>query len=294
MKAEKSIELTKEDKKQLTDLLKRMSDFGTDLEQEQKSDEDDDERLHKLASLNLDDMSIKEAEEILGEELLTKFNEFCDSAEAHSIQSQKFSPWWNEDKSEKVIDLDEKSGQKLAPPVIDGNLPAFKSISKTPPSEFLWCNIMDLLLSYIYLYKVYLGDIDSLREEFVQVSLQISDILSARVSKHESVPAAINSIVNNILRHGVVSNPPEFIAAALDDLKCLIKDSENVVRCLCDMKRIFELEPPTKNSFMASKKLYYYCVWLNSELQDNRELTDDIFSSMELIIKGIIDRILMK
>lgn len=92
-----------------------------------------------------------------------------------------------------------------------------------------------------------------------------------------------------------MNNPDIFAAGALKDLIELVRVPSNVLRAVCHLRHLLEAVPsPTKEEFLAGKKLLYYSSWLQSELMDNYDLVDEIFSSVVVILGGIHDRMLEK
>lgn len=74
-----------------------------------------------------------------------------------------------------------------------------------------------------------------------------------------------------------------------------MREPINALHAVCHLRRLFEnTTSPPKDVFLASKKLLYYSSWLHSELTDNQDLVDEIFSSVVLILGGIHDRLLRK
>ncbi len=267
-----AIKLTKEEKQKLTELFKRVSEFDESLGQE--SDEDD--QLSRLAEINFDDVDERDLSELLGAEMYVKFKNYVGSQSV----DKSYTPWW---KSSKIITERQ--------PGIIADLPAFRTISKSMPSEFLWNNLIDILFVCVYLMHVYLGEIDDVVDEFCSFVVDLSTVLSnSGALKHESVPVALNTVLRRIRQHEDVSNPDVFIAETLYSLAELVRVPENILRALCHLHSVFEsMANKSKILFLVSKKLYYYCVWMNSEICDNLDLLEEIMSSVVLIIGGLHD-----
>lgn len=92
-----------------------------------------------------------------------------------------------------------------------------------------------------------------------------------------------------------MNNPDVFAAGAIKELIVLIREPINALHAICHLRCLFEDVPsPPKEVFLAAKKLLYYASWLHSELTDNQDLVDEIFSSVVVILGGIHDRLLEK
>lgn len=92
-----------------------------------------------------------------------------------------------------------------------------------------------------------------------------------------------------------MNNPDVFAAGSLKELIVMIREPSNALHVVCHLRRLFEdMTSPPKDVFLAAKKLLYYSSWLHSELTDNQDLVDEIFSSVAVILGGIHDRLLGK
>lgn len=323
LKTESTEGPTREEMQKLTEMFKRMSNFEQEFEDEHAVNSDQDP-VEKLAALDLDKMSQAELEAILGGDLMLRFQNYVASRTV-SQELEDWKPWWvNGAAGGKVED----ASVAMRLPTLPQGLPAFRQVSKTPPSEFLWTNLVEILFVYSYVSRAYMGDLESLQDEVVQTILDLSQILSATVSKYDSVPEAIIQVLNAIKAHRVVSNPPEFSAVALKDVVTLLQRPEYVLRAVSALKALFcasldsprlaldapldssrlalgassdlsrlalgASPDPSRPTFLASKKLHYYCVWFNSELQDNLDFVEEIFGSICLIIGGVHDKLIGK
>lgn len=311
---------TREEMQKLTEMFKRMSNFEQEFEDEHAVNSDQDP-VEKLAALDLDKMPQAELEAILGSDLMLRFQNYVLSRTV-SQELEAWKPWWADGAEGGKVE-DASAAMRL-PPLPQG-LPAFRQVSKTPPSEFLWTNLVEILFVYSYVSRTYIGDLESLQHEVVQTILDLSQVLSATVSKHDSVPEAIIQVLNAIKAHRVVSNPPEFSAVALKDVVTLLQRPEYVLRAVSALEALFctsldssrlafgasvdlshlalgasprlalgTSSDPSRPAFLASKKLHYYCVWFNSELEDNLDFIEEIFGSICLIIGGVHDKLIGK
>lgn len=186
--------LDAEEKQKLTELFKRMADFGADFDEESTDDSEEDP-LEALAGMDSEDIDEDKLREILGTEMFEKFQEFMKK----DASQHTWIPWWSSDKEEKVL-VEEVSSTRnnFAKPLIHKDIPSFRSISKTPPSEFLWNNLLEILFVYTYSMNLYLGDLESSRPEVIDAILQVSGIISGKIQKYESAPQAITSTLHNI------------------------------------------------------------------------------------------------
>lgn len=186
--------LDAEEKKKLTELFKRMADFGIEFE-EQTTDGSEEDPLEALAEMD-SDVDEAKLEAILGAEMFEKFRDFIKKDTRELI----YTPWWKQVSDEDkglVEDVSSKGGVQLKP-LIHEDIPSFRSISKTQPSEFLWNNLFEILFLYTYSMNLYLGDFESSKSEVIQAMLQVSGILSGKIQKYDSTPQAITLALNNI------------------------------------------------------------------------------------------------
>lgn len=284
MKSEKPLTLSPHEKTELVEMFKRLADFGSDLE-DGKDFEVDSDKIESL--LETDQLDLERIQDALGEKLFARFQEFISGNEM-----EEYVSWWNRPAEAKVQIMEEGRSVERRFPDLPVDLPSFRSISKHPPSEFLWTNLVDLLFVYVYLSNVFLGDLESLRFELIAAATELSPVLSEPTFKHVSVPAALNSIRNRIRASKDMSNPDHFVAACAKDLTCLLRTPEWALRALGHLWKVFNEAPePPREVFLATKKIYYYLVWLNSEICDHPELVEEIFTSIILILGGFHDQL---
>lgn len=77
----------------------------------------------------------------------------------------------------------------------------------------------------------------------------------------------------------------------LEDILAILSDHNFLLPALGDLQRMFEKAGKTlRASFFAAKKIYFYNVWINDELDNDSELVETITVSMKALISGYIDR----
>lgn len=90
----------------------------------------------------------------------------------------------------------------------------------------------------------------------------------------------------------MLCNPTTFTVKVCKDLVDLVRVPENALRALCELySAMSRLSSSSKALFLASKKMYFYAVWLNSELAQNHDLVEDILRALIMIIGGVHDRL---
>ena len=276
------MDLKPEERKKLSEMFKRLSEFR--LESEEADNHPFDMMLAQL--LKERELDLDYIRESLGEDLFAQFQNFISESRA-----EDYCPWWKALSNEKVKIFDSKDMETI--PIVPSDLPSFRSISKNPPAESLWTNLIDLLFVYVYLSNVFMGDLEEMREESISASLELSCILVNPSHNYlGGVPTVLNAIRQNISSSKDYNNPDHFVAACANDLIALLKTPQHAIRALFHFWKIFdELPDKPKSVFLASKKLYYYVLWLNSEMIDQCELVEEIFTSIIMIIGGFHDKL---
>lgn len=276
------MDLKPDERKKLIEMFRRLSDFSSNLE-----DADDNSFDMMLAQL-LDEreLDLEKIRESLGEDLFAQFQSFISDSKI-----EDYCPWWKSSTDEKIKIVEFEDLETV--PTVPFDLPSFRSISKIPPAESLWTNLVDLLFVYVYLSNVFMGDLEDMREEFISASLELSNILANPTHNYSGgVPTVLNAIKQNFSSCQDYSNPEHFVATCAKDLSILLKTPPHAIRALFHFWKIFdELPDKSKSVFLASKKLYYYVLWLNSEIIDHCELVEEIFASIIMIIGGFHDKL---
>ena len=73
----------------------------------------------------------------------------------------------------------------------------------------------------------------------------------------------------------------------LEDILAILSDPNFLLPALGMFEKAGKTE---RASFIAAKKIYFYNVWINDELDNDSELVETITVSMKALISGYIDR----
>lgn len=275
-----------------------MSQFDVEWpSDEEKSGVEDP--LARLAFLDLDTLSVEEIEATLGPELLKKFQDSLGSAGGGDLLDQvttkavSWRPWWDrpvqpvmkDSSSDLLSDFDE-------PPALPTNLPPFNKLSQAIPSEFFWNNLAELLFAYSYLSNLYLGTLNGYEDEVSFAYLSLSQVLSEPNLLHHAAIEALSAVIRRVKASPTLANPDVFLGKTVEDLIVLYRRPEDALRALNHVYTLIRRAAPTNRQFfLASKKVYFYLVWFHSELTNNFDLVEDIFTSMIMIFGGVHDRL---
>jgi len=197
-----------------------------------------------------------------------------------------WTPWWHIGKRTKIHDLSSKdvSGRKHLPKIIK-DLPKLKDVlrDKSPDSNLKFC-LMDILLAYTCLQRMFNGDLYDSHMETTSMILHLSKVLSEN-KIYCDLDSCIHCFINTIVMSSDIGIDP--IETSLKDLyQIVISDDSYVLRVLSDfyvyLKKCskhlkMENVQLSQQLFKISKKVYFYLMYCVEFETDVKFLSSDIY-----------------
>jgi hypothetical protein len=277
-----------ETKRHMLDILKRFSQLdvenGTALEAETSSLG----FLGELTPEEVDSLSLDELVSRIGPEALSRFeDDLKNNPKFIEAALQEWRPWWLSPLP--VQDSATKLNQSAVPDALE-ELPPLSNLTSERLPEMLWNNLVELLYLYIYFSRLYAGDLMPHAVGIVTAFLSLSRVLSSQQFTHASVIHAIRSAEASVAMDSEMYLSTETKTMLLEDLLEILSNTSYLLPALGDLQRVFEKAGKIrKSTFFSAKKIYFYNVWLNDEIENDCELVDTITVSMKALITGYIE-----
>ena len=280
-----------EAKKTMLDVLKRFSSFDLDSQEDLPVGETSSLGfLGELTPEDVEEMSTEKLMEYIGPEALKRFAEdLKTNPKFIEAELKKWRPWWSPPSIQEVSKL--RQVAKVPEPLEE--MPPLSQLSKERPPEMLWNNLVELIYLYSYFYRLYAGDLVNSSEDFAKDYLLLSRVLALQQFAHPSVIHALRSTEASLTMETDLFLSGETKALLLDDAACILKSPQHTLGALADLQRVFEraLKQRRREYFAAAKKVYFYNVWLNDEIQHDSELVATVLTSMVALVSGYKDRL---
>ena len=300
LKSEKISELSDEREKMLK-ILEKLKNLDCNEDGEEEMDgieedhsEDSYDVVDDFQGLNLDELSVKEYEKLLGEHHLKKINElfamgisqsWLDCAEITEPLTQ---PWFTRYVPSKLV-LNEEVPDYV--PVSQNEIPDLKSLTKKPPSDFLWNNLLEITVIYSFIYYQFsfneLNDSEIVKNEVRPVLMEIcSTLLPSKGATFMSAIDALESSKSAIFFNSSEHNLNEILSGTVD----LLNSSKLVLIMLSDMLSWFKTSKTSGDDFLAGQKIRFMLSWLNSEVKESEKSVDEILKTLlNIVMAQIVD-----
>lgn len=268
MKELKQMKGSDAEKRKLMEMLSRLN---------QNNDEETLETAgicERLSNISLDDV------DAIWEKLTDKEKEnFQRRVQSGNLDFIKiWTPWWT-GKSHKVQEVNKNTKKKSGLPKLLKELPQVKDIlhNKKPDDNLKYC-VLEVLLAYTYLMRLFNGDFYDSPDEVVEVLCQLSKVLCEN-KVYSDVETCLFRFIENVkATDGATIDP---VSMCFEDLILILRSLDNFVeRALSDLysflkryrRHIVKLNTDQSDSdvnnidqskflFEMSKKVYFFLVY---------------------------------
>lgn len=272
-------------------------------------DEEMENLLYKLESMNLTD---EEAQNLLPKNMMREFYRFVHSKDI--IRYLKpWVPWWksdhikpkievikeeskSDDEDEYDVDnyrLDNEEGfsKKIdkpdTPPSILEDIPPLSALTKVTPSPQIIYSLVDISYVYVYLKRLYNGDLETDIEECIKNIFTLSQTLGNNVV-YKNTYEALDACVKRSMMPDFNVSLDMSISIVGDMVEIFSKGRLFVLALLSDMHNVFAsgeiVIKKSKKIKMARRKLLFFVAWAN-EVNDKsfKNLAEEIVNCIKLL-----------
>lgn len=304
LSVEKFSEVSDERDKMLK-ILEKLKNLNDEEEEEESNSESYFEPLSNvnLDEMNLDNLSVEELEELIGENHLKKVKELLIQGVSPdwlktanlSTNSNKESPWFIRYKPSSVI-IDEELPDYI-PNSYSKSPQKLENLTRKTPSDFLWNNLLEIIIIYVFIYSQFTTD--ELNDKSV-IDIEIKPItleLCSSLQKNEDVNCkiyftsaleALESSKSTIFLNSYADTDCNFKDILMGVL-ILLKSPKMCFIMLKDILSWFENSKPSSDYFFAEKKLIFLFSWLNSETEQSKLSVDEILKTLSNIVEQFKD-----
>lgn len=315
--AEKVSEVSDEREKMI-EILKRLETLSASAsgsDEEDQQDKQDD--LDKFLNLDINSLSCEEIEKLLGPKHLENLEELIKngvSTEWLAVLDEKstdtdnnnYAPWFTRFKPSLVI-LNEDL-PAFVPKLIE-NVPKLK-LAKV--SDFLWNNLMEILVIYSFLYKQFpvddFEDSEVVKGEILPCFFELSSVMNSSSSStgtgtgsgnnknntaapfyYQSAMEAIESAQSAMFMNSPVSGEDvkETEIVVFEGVKLILSHPKMILLTLSDIYSWLLQSSKDKedtNCFFAQKKIFFFYAWIEREVESNKLSMDEILKTLILIL----------
>jgi hypothetical protein len=292
LKAEKISELSDERDKMIKILEKLKNLEAEDSELGDFSESDDSNSIYEaLVNLNIEDLSVKEIEEILGEKHLKNVQELIEKGVTTEWLSAagiiKDDPWFTRYTPSDVI-LNEELPDFVPVQYNPEQIPDIKTLTKKTPSDFLWNNLLEITVIYSFLYQQFTQSEFQNREilemEIKPIFLELCSTIQQSTKKESLYMSAIEALeaAKSVILFNSTDNDMDEILSGTDTL---LRHVKLLILMLTDIKSWFKNLEAGKDSFYAEKKLKFLLSWLNFELNQSKVSVEEILKTLRNIVE---------
>lgn len=272
-------------------ILKKLKNLEAEDSDSDNIDESDESSIYEtFEDLNLEDLSVEELEEILGEKHIKNVQEIIEKGVTSDWLSTagitKIEPWFTRYTPSDVVlneDLPEFVPVKYNPEKI----PDIKTLTKKAPSDFLWNNLLEITVIYSFLYHQFTESEFKNREilemEIKPIFMELCSTIQPSTKKESLYMSAIEALEaakSAIFFNSVGNDMNEILSSA----NSLLKHSKLLVLMLIDIKEWFKNSKTGTDAFYAEKKLVFLLSWFNSEMNQSKVSVEEILKTLRNIV----------
>lgn len=244
-----------------------------------------------LEDLNIEDLSVEELEEILGEKHLKNVQELMEKGVTNEWLSNagitKTDPWFTRYTPSDVILNDELPD--FVPVRYDPeDIPDIKKLTKKTPSDFLWNNLLEITVIYSFLYQQFtqseLKNRQILEIEIKPIFMELCNTIQPSTKKESlymSAVEALEVVKSAIFFNSIDTNFNETLSGA----DSLLKHVKLMILMLVDVKEWFKNSKFGTDAFYAEKKVTFLLSWLNSEMIQSKVSVEEILKTLRNIVE---------
>ncbi|KAJ1983558.1 hypothetical protein H4R34_001211 [Dimargaris verticillata] len=278
----KQRQATEEEKRQMLNVLKRLSEFDSeawDTLDPRDTDQAVDDLTERVQHLDLDTASFEAIWDCLSETERQEFyRAYLDPrhADGQDLDQLIWEPWWCSKRSKLVTEVAPPEiavgGASLVPEVVPG-IPPLNVLTKVDPHPTVAFQLVSFLFVYAYTKRRFNGDWATYSTEACD---QLFDIEPLFFSKAIGLkPTCEAAIVENFERMNQMEPtrlPQALFRLLLDDILAIMTTPTQVLAALSDLYRLFDCvyvasttKQPCKRSkhaLIASKKVWYVLAYV--------------------------------
>jgi len=203
-----------------------------------------------------------------------------------------WTPWWKSERM-KIEEVNSKKSSKRTVPKIVKDLPKLEDVlqEKSPDSNLRFC-LIELLLTYCCMMRVFLGDLYDNPTETVSLLYYLSEVISDN-KVYSDVNSCVHGFINTVLNaHDLRIDPVQ--DCLHDVLLILDSDDSYILRALSDfyvylkkcskhMKK--DNQQLSRRLFVTSKKVYFYLLYSVTYETDIKGLSPHVRTTREVLLK---------
>lgn len=278
---------------------------------DQLQQDDEEEEMLELASLNLDDPDWVNH---VSAKTLAKFTALIAGGALDSVFHQ-WVPWWTRDKLSPIIEVlpaesveedaesdgeidDASLGQPAPSPPICTNIPKISDLTKIKPSPLIAFNVTEVVFCYVYVKQLYNGDWDEENaDEALEAVIALSSVLRENYVCKNAVEAIARPVELAPNSREVFVSSTFSLAAIRDTLTLVSKGHLFLLAALSELQSTFiscnakqSALPPSTRSKSSKKvstlsqmqmKITFFISWAN-------ELAQEAIPELELGIRTVL------
>lgn len=281
----------------MLEIMKKLQNLNYENESETETSSDDE--FEKFVGIDLDKLSVEEFEELLGEGHLHTLKgiissgvtpDWLKTADIHTDNEtkQKQSPWFVRFKPSCEAILENEGLPDFVPQMINNAvIPNIKELTKRRPSDFLWNNLLEIVLIYAFVYSQFeASELKSslvLEAEVRPIVLEMCSSLQQPASPFTSAMDAIESAKSAIFFNSNDHDLSEIFSGSLD----IFNYSKFISLMLADVLFWFSNESSSTEERFAKKKIIFMISWFNAEIQESSRAVDEILKMLSNILSEV-------
>lgn len=242
--------------------------------------------------VNLDDLNVKEFEEILGEDHLKNVQELIERGitkewlTTAGITEDTTDPWFKRYSPSDVV-LNEELPDYV-PKFDPETIPDIKTLTKKTPSDFLWNNLLEISVIYSFIYCQFseseLKDGPVLEIEVKPIFMELCSTIQPVSGKESIYMSALDAL--EAAKSAIFFNSSDHdINETFSCVSSLLKHPKLLLIMLSDIKEWFKKSRAGTDTFYAEKKLAFLLSWLKSEVEQSKASVDEILKTLGKIVE---------
>lgn len=264
-----------------------------DTTNESDKDEFNESILDELEKLDLDELTTEDFESILGAKHLKKIEEIISNGldrgslidlgligEAKSDKDLgQLRPWFTQYRPSELI-LNEEIPE-FVPKYDENSVPDIKKLTSKSPSDFLWNNLLEIVIIYSFLYQQFsTSDFKSnsiVKSEILPIFFELCSTFNGRVinSAVEAIESATSAIFFNSTDHDM--------KLILEYSGTLLSSPKIILIMLSDIRGWLLIE---KKKIQALRKVEFLMAWFKQESEDSKVFVEKILMTMTDIVNS--------
>ncbi|XP_065226813.1 zinc finger HIT domain-containing protein 2 [Planococcus citri] len=235
---------------QMMEILKRFQENADEDDEIEDRDSDDEDSLPDLYE-RLENVNLNDADEIWGrlsEQEKLEFQAILKSGDVSQLIPE-YEPWWCKRYDKNIEDLDDfmkkknkEQYVKICPTIKE--ISPFSSLCKVTPSPCILWNICNVLASYAFTVRRYLGEHQDYCCESLHTILDLSANLNSNVN-FDSKKSSVDNVIFQVTNNAEYSSSKEEANILHEDIEALLAGPEKpesnfyMLSALSDLHQLF-------------------------------------------------------